>query len=93
MVKRQHHDRGAQADAPRAARHMRRKHQRRATDRIIGEVMLREPGHVEADILGKVDQTAHVLDHARQPARVLAEGHQVEKAQFHRGSSIGICLG
>ena len=84
LVERRHHHRGAELDALGLAREPRQHHQRRGAHAVVGEVVLGEPGDLEAVGLGRL----HLLDRVvvelvRLGAR-RAVAHQVELAEVHR---------
>ena len=61
IIEGQYEDGGAQPDFARHAGAVGGHHQGRGANRIVGEMMLREPGDIEADLVGKLHHRGRCL--------------------------------
>ena len=84
VVERRHDDRGAEPDALGDRREVGGHHQRRGADAVVGEVVLGEPGHVEAHVVGEAHHVGGVAHDLERGLTALAHGHQIEQSELHR---------
>jgi len=80
--------RGADAQAPRARRHVRPHQVHVRADAVAGEVVLREPDRVEARALHDVDPRQRALVHARERHLAVGPAEELQRAELH-GRIIG----
>lgn len=86
MVHGQHADRAAKPDALRLPRHVGYHHQRRGAEAVVGEVVFRIPGGVEAGLIGSDGLPDGRAQHLIRRLVVAALLHQHEDAEFHEYS-------
>ena len=87
IVQRQNDDAGTELDALGPSRCIRGHHQGRRRNGVVRKMVLGEPGDVEACFFGLLHHIPGIGEHAASTARMVAQRHQADQAEFHRKSS------